>query len=53
MECEYLHGWIKQLPHTQTFHPKNVNPRDTAGNAEEWKEEEEEEEEEEWWTPEI
>ena len=34
-ECDYRYGWIISRPHTQKSHPKKVNPRDIAGNAEE------------------
>ena len=35
VECDYLYGWIMKWSHTQKSQPKMVNPRDTAGNAEE------------------
>ena len=34
-EFDYLYGWIKKQSHTQKISPKMVNPRNTAGNAEE------------------
>ena len=35
MECDCLNGWIEKRSHTQKSHPKMVNPKDLAGNAEE------------------
>ena len=44
-EYDYLNGRIRKWSHTEEkISPKVVNPRDTAGNAEENEEEEEEEE---------
>ena len=37
MECDYLYGWVEKRSYTLKSHPKMVNPKDIAWNAEEQK----------------